>query len=146
MVRVLGKYRKECVEAVWKSKPKSAPEAVAAMRGWEHQNGHPAKVWTKRFDGQHDKKVESSPQSLMKTEPTPAVVGGGVQVNVEKPWSHQRYGGAHRSVFKYYKCGESGHMLRDCPKTTVKKVDVHSEEEDADVLLMEGTVNGKKAL
>ena len=37
-------------------------------------------------------------------------------------------------------------MRRDCPKTTVKRVDVHSEEEDADVLLMEGTVNGKAVL
>ena len=90
--------------------------------------------------------IDASSWSAPRTESTPAATEGGARVKVEKPWSQQRYSGTSRTDFKCYKCGESGHMRRDCPKTTVKLVDVHSEEEDEDVLLMEGTINGVKAL
>ena len=146
MVRMLGKCKRECAEAVWKVQPKSVPEAVAAMRDWEHKHGFPAKVWTKRFDAPQERKIDASSWSAPRTESTPAAAEGGARVKVEKPWSQQRYGGTSRTDFKCYKCGEPGHMRRDCPKTTVKRVDVHSEEEDVDVLLMEGTINGVKAL
>ena len=70
MVRVLGRCRKECAEAVWKCKPKNIPETVAAMKEWEHRNGHPAKVWPGRFDGQR-RGDHSAPKPVSKLESPP---------------------------------------------------------------------------
>ena len=57
LTRTLAKGRRECVDAIWKLMPKTVPEAVAAMRDWEHKYGPPAKVWFKK-DGYVEKKVE----------------------------------------------------------------------------------------
>ena len=146
IVRMLGKCKRECAEAVWKVKPKPVPEAIAAMRDWEHKHGPPAKVWTKRWETPQEKKVEHSSWKPSKPESTPAATDAAVRVKVEKPWFQHRPSGSVRDDFKCYKCGESGHIRRDCPKATVKRVDVHSEVEEEDVLLMEGTVNGKAVL
>ena len=88
---MLGKCRKECAEAVWKTNPKSIPEAIATMCNWEHRNGHPAKPWFSKFDGQWEKKPDYLSQKVVKINLTPSVVGGAVQVKIEKPWNQQRY-------------------------------------------------------
>ena len=44
-------------DAIWKLMPKTVPEAVAAMRDWEHKYGPPDKVWFKK-GGYVEKKME----------------------------------------------------------------------------------------
>ena len=66
-------------------------------------------------------------------------------MKVEPAWSRERYGQTDRTALKCYKCGESGHMWRNCPKV-VKRVDVLSNEESGATLLMEGIINGRKEL
>ena len=89
MVRMQGKCKRECVEAVWKAKPKSVPEAIAAMRDWEHKHGPSAKVWTKRWETPQEK-MEHSSWKPSKPESTPAATDAAVRVKVEKPWFQHR--------------------------------------------------------
>ena len=70
---------------------------------------------------------------------------GGTKVKVERDWSTQRYGQGDRSGFKCYKCGEAGHMWKNCPKTAVKRVEVLLDEEGK-TLLMAGVINGQEEL
>ena len=73
-----------------------------------------------KHDGFFDKKVESSPGVFVKKEPGNGIAEGGTKVKVDKEWSSNRFGQGDKSGFKCYRCGEAGHIKRNCPKTTVK--------------------------
>ena len=60
LTRTLAKCMRECADAVWKAQLKSVPEAVEAMRDWEHKYGHPAKVWKRMFESRSEKKVDGA--------------------------------------------------------------------------------------
>ena len=70
LTRTLAKCRRECADAIWKLKPKTVLEAVAAMSDWEHKYGPPAKVWFKK-DGYVEKKVEPPPSAPWKKDSGP---------------------------------------------------------------------------
>ena len=140
--RLLAKCKRECADAVWKTQPKSIPEAIAAILEWEHKYGSPAKVWVRKQDGFYDKKVDGQPGMFVKKEPGPGIAEGGAKVKVEKDWSGNKYGQGERNSFKCYKCGESAHIRKNSTKTQVKRVEVLSDEDEGESLLLEGVVNG----
>ena len=80
--------------------------------------------------------MDSTPQVSVKQEPVSKLTEGVAKVKIEKDWSRSRYGQRERSDFKCYRCGEVGHIIRNCPKTSVKRVEVESEEEVDEVLLV----------
>ena len=140
--RTLAHCKQDCAEAVWKASPKSAPEAIEVMRLWEEKHGSAEKIWYKKPDGYTQKRVDSTPGFVVKKEPVLAAVETGIKVKVERDCSIQRSGQGERKSYMCYKCGEAGHLRRNCPKTVVKRVEVLSDEEDA-ILLMDGWINGK---
>ena len=77
--------KKECVELVWKAKPKSVPEAVAVIRDWGHRNGHPAKVWVRKFEGHTDRRRDWQQPKAVDSEVTPTANGGTPVNKTEKP-------------------------------------------------------------
>ena len=131
--RMLAKYKRECADSIWKQQPKTVPEAVAAMKDWEHRYGSPAKVFMRKLDIYQERKVDSTPQVSVKQEPMSKLIVGVAKVKIEKDWSQSRYGQRGRSDFKCYRCGEVGHIKT---KTSVKRVEVESEEEVDEVLLL----------
>ena len=137
----LAKCKWECADSIWKQQPKTVPEAVAAMKDWEHRYGSPAKVFVKKPYFYQERKVDSTPQVSVEQEPVSKLTEGVAKVKIEKDWSQSRYGQREHSDFKCYRCGEVRHIKRNCPKTSVKRVEVESEVEVDEVLLLNGTIN-----
>ena len=48
LTRTLAKCKRECADAVWKQRPRSIPEGVAAIREWEYKYGPAAKVFMRK--------------------------------------------------------------------------------------------------
>ena len=75
-IRTLAKYKRECADSIWKQQPKIVPEAVAAMKDWEHRYGSPAKVFMRKPDIYQERKVDSTPQVSVKQEPVSKLIVG----------------------------------------------------------------------
>ena len=156
LVRMLGKCKKECAELVWKTKPKSVPEAVALIRDWEHRNGHPAKVWVRKFEGHTDRRRDWQQPKAVESEVTPTANECTPVIKTEKPWfQHKPSGGdgttysqagQNRGGFRCFKCGKTGHIKRNCPKMAMKKVENNNsgEEIEDSELMIQGCVNGQE--
>ena len=61
LTRTLAKCKRECADAIWKQRPKSVPEGVAAIREWEHKYGPAARVFVRKPEVFFDRKVKVPP-------------------------------------------------------------------------------------
>ena len=68
--------------------------------------------------------MDLTPQVSVKQKPVSKLTEGVAKVKIKKDWSQSRYDQRERSDFKCYRCGEVGHIKRNCPKTSVKRVEV----------------------
>ena len=65
--------------------------------------------------------------SQMKKEDNTWKVSTGVQIKSERDLTPKAIGGKSESI-RCYKCGELGHIKRNCPKVTIKRIKKRSNE------------------
>ena len=58
----LAKCKREYADTVWKQRPKSVPEGIAAIREWEHKYGPAARVFVRKPEVFFDRKVKVPPR------------------------------------------------------------------------------------
>ena len=76
LTRTLAKCKRECADAVWKQRPRSIPEGVAAIREWEYKYGPAAKVFMRKPEVFFDKKLNFPPVAQVKGEPEKSLAQG----------------------------------------------------------------------
>ena len=138
LTRTLAKCRGECAEAVWKQAPTKVSTMIQCIREWEQKHGSSGKFGQRKFFSQGEKKFDAQGSQVNKEDNT-WKVSTGVQIKSERDLTPKAIGGKSESI-RCYKCGKLGHIERNCPKVTIKRIKKTSNE---GCIYTEGKVAGK---